>query len=312
MDHALYRYRARGEGADRAGPARLQAFALLILEHWEADPAPEARRDPRFVGEYGSFDPDFRNWTQREYGLRIGVFRVLDALEAVGIRPAVAINARLVERVPALVTRLSAMGVEWIAHGLAANQLMHSGLSLAEQRAHIEHSIATLTRATGRPPAGWLSQDWGTTPDTFQLLAQAGLRYTLDWCNDDRPFTLLTEPPLTALPLSPEWDDVQCQWLRNFEPRAHAALAEAAFTRLRSECANGQGPACFGLPIHPWVSGMSSRIAALRGLLARLAGAPDVDWRLPGEVLGHLAEASSIDAPAAGQAGGLQQTGARP
>jgi hypothetical protein len=57
---------------------------------------------------------------------------------------------------------------------------------------------------------------------------------------------------------------------------------------------------------------MSSRVGALRGLLARLASASDVDWRLPGEVLGHLAEACSIDAPAAWQAGGPQQTGARP
>jgi allantoinase len=312
MDHDLYRYRARNDVIGRTGPTRLQAFAVLILEHWDADPAPDARRDPRFVGEYGSFDPDFRSWTQREYGLRIGVFRVLDALNDAGIRPAIAINARVVERLPALVSRLSALGVEWIAHGIAANQMMHSGLSLAEQRAHIEQSIETLTHATGRSPAGWLSQDWGTTPDTCRLLAQAGLRYTLDWCNDDRPFPLLTEPSLAALPLSPEWDDVQCQWLRNLEPRAHAKLTEAAFTRLRSECANGQGPACFGLPLHPWVSGMSSRIGALRGLLARLASASDVDWRLPGEVLGHLAEACSIDAPAAWQAGGPQQTGARP
>lgn len=312
MDHTLYRYRAREAVVGAAGPTRLQAFALLILEHWDADPPPEARRDPRFVGEYGSFDPDFRSWTQREYGLRIGVFRVLDALDAAGIRPAVAINARLVERLPDLVERLSREGVEWIGHGIAANQMMHAGMTMAEQREHIDQAVATLTRATGRPPAGWLSQDWGTTPDTFGLLAQAGLRYTLDWCNDDRPFPLLTQPPLAALPLSPEWDDVQCQWLRNLEPRAHAALTEAAFMRLRSECAQGLGPACFGLPIHPWVSGMSSRIGALRGLLARLAGTPEVDWRLPGEVLAHLAHACSIDLPATGPADGPERNGARP
>jgi peptidoglycan/xylan/chitin deacetylase (PgdA/CDA1 family) len=325
MDHTLYRYRAPDELTGQTGPTRLQAFALLILEHWDADPAPDARRDPRFVGEYGSFDPDFRSWTQREYGLRIGVFRVLDALKEAGIRAGVAMSARLVERLPGLVDRLSSEGVEWIGHGIAANQLMHSGMTIAEQREHIDHAVSTLTRATGRPPTGWLSQDWGTTPDTFGLLARAGLSYTLDWCNDDRPFALLTEPPLAALPLSPEWDDVQCQWLRNLEPRAHAALTEAAFTRLRSECANGRGPACFGLPIHPWVSGMPSRIGALRSLLARLASAPDADWRLPGEVLAHLAEACSIKPPPtagqaagcgaeqrAGQAGGPERPGARP
>lgn len=293
MDHPLYHYRSRHEAVCQSGPTRLQAFAVIVLEHWDADPVAGARRDPRFVGEYGSFDPDFRSWTQREYGLRIGIFRVMDALVAAGIRPAVAISATLVERLPKLVERLIPFGVEWIAHGLAANRLMHSDMSLDEQRHHIAHAVDVLTECTGTAPAGWLSQDWGTTPHTFDLLAQAGLRYTLDWCNDDRPFELLTSPPLWALPLSPEWDDVQCQWLRNLEPRAHAALTETAFARLRDECVQGRGPACFGLPIHPWVSGMSSRIGALRGLLSRLALEREVDWRLPSEVLEALARNSA-------------------
>lgn len=296
MDHTLYRYRARDESAGQGQPTRLQAFALVILEHWDADPAPEARRDPRFVGEYGSFDPDFRSWTQREYGLRIGLFRVLDALKAAGLRPAVALSARLVERLPALIDRLCAQGVEWVAHGVSANQMMHAGLSQEEQRQQIGEAMATLTRATGRAPAGWLSQDWGTTPDTFQLLAEAGLKYTLDWCNDDRPFALLTKPALAALPLSSEWDDVQCQWLRQLAPRAHATLTRTAFDRLRGECARGQGPACFGLPIHPWVSGMSSRIAALRELLLQLARATDVDWGMPSDVLARLAPVCGLTA----------------
>ncbi|MEN9774006.1 MAG: hypothetical protein RL322_1076 [Pseudomonadota bacterium] len=286
MDHDLYAFRARTRPAQgRHPPARLTAFVVLVLEHWDADPPAGHRRDPRFVGEYGSFDPDFRNWTQREYGLRIGVFRILDALTQVGLRPAVAINARLVERLPDLIDRLEALGVEWIAHGLAANQMMHAAMPLSEQRAHIEEATHILARRMGRSPAGWLSQDWGTSPETWELLAQAGYQYTLDWCNDDAPFPLQTSRPLMAVPLSPEWDDVQCQWLRNLEPRAHAALTERALVRLLDECRNGHGPACFGLALHPWVSGMSSRIGALRSLLSRIAALSDVNWQMPGEIV---------------------------
>ena len=137
----------------------------------------------------------------------------------------------------------------------------------------------------GQRPTGWLSQDWGTSPDTFELLAEAGLRYTLDWCNDDQPYRLDTSPALTAVPLSAEWDDVQCQWLRHLAPQDHAALAQQAFDRLHQECAAHQRGAVFGLALHPWVCGMASRIGALRALLRTLRGRDGVAWVQPGELV---------------------------
>lgn len=292
MDHSLYRYSAlplRPRPSWHGGEPGLRAFVVLCLEHWEALQPEGAVRDPRFVGEFGSFTPDYRSWTQREYGLRIGVFRVLDALRAAGLRPAVAANAHVLGRVPALVEQLRDWGCEWIGHGLVANSLMHSRMPMDEQRAHIAQSLELIERHTGRRPLGWLSQDWGTTPQTFDLLAEAGLRYTLDWCNDDQPYAMSapsggTLAPLTAVPLSPEWDDVQCQWLRHLAPRAHAELALQAFDRLRAECAHDGRAAVFGLALHPWVCGMSSRIAALRELLQALRARTDVRWCDPGEL----------------------------
>lgn len=291
MDHLLYRYSAlptRPRAPHAAGQAGLKAFVVLCLEHWEALPAEGALRDPRFVGEFGSFTPDYRSWTQREYGLRIGVFRVIDALRAQGLRPAVAANAQVLARVPALVEQLRDWGCEWVGHGLAANALMHSRMSHAEQRSHIAQSLDLMESHAGRRPIGWLSQDWGTTPETFSLLAEAGLRYTLDWCNDDQVYALSQtadgQQPLLAVPLSAEWDDVQCQWLRHLPPRVHAELCLQAVDRLRSECAREQRQAVFGLALHPWVCGMSSRIAALRELLQQLRAREDVQWCDPGEL----------------------------
>lgn len=314
MDHELYRYRALKQrpladvGHDSGqvrvsspaadGLVALQAFVVLFLEHWVAEPAPEALRDPRFVGEYGSFSPDYRSWTQREYGLRVGIFRVMDALREAGLRPVVAANALAVQRLPRLVQQLQDMGCEWVGHGMAATELMHSRLSVEEQRVHIRCSLEALQEATGTQVQGWLSQDWGTTPHTFALLAEAGLRYTLDWCNDDQPYPLLTEPALWAVPMSAEWDDVQCQWFRHLAPRDHAALALQAFDRLRQECADGTRSAVFGLPVHPWVTGMSSRIGAFKRLLSELRSRPGVKWCVPSEILLDLQTgAPSICAP---------------
>jgi peptidoglycan/xylan/chitin deacetylase (PgdA/CDA1 family) len=249
------------------------------------------------VGEFGSFTPDYRSWSQREYGLRVGIFRVIDALKTAGIRPVIAANAMALDRLPGLVRLFQDWGCDWLAHGLAATRMMHSGMPLDEQRQHIAASIAALAHATGVQPLGWLSQDWGTTPDTPQLLADAGIRYTLDWCNDDQPYALTTTPSLLSVPLSAEWDDVQCQWLRQVSPRDHADLAVAAFDRLHRECAMHQRSAVFGLGLHPWLSGMPSRIAALRRLLARLRAYPDVHWTTPGALLQHVPETTRHGLP---------------
>lgn len=281
MDHGHYSYRARTSGG---GDGTLLAFVVLFLEHWDAEPAPDSMRDPRFVGEFGSFTPDYRSWTQREYGLRVGIFRVLDALQACGLRFAVAANAHAVQRLPQLVHRLQQTGCEWVAHGLSSTRLMHSRMPQQEQAAHIQTSLDALHAATGQRPAGWLSQDWGTTPQTFSLLASKGLRYCMDWCNDDEPYRLRTSPPLWAVPLSAEWDDVQCQWLRHLSPRQHAGLALQAFDRLSQECQQSRRSAVFGLPLHPWVCGMSSRIGALKDLLAQLRAHEGARWVLPGEI----------------------------
>lgn len=292
MDHRHYDYSALpARSAKRwSHGGWVAAYAVLFLEHWEFVPPEGAVRDPRLVGEFGSFYPDYRSWTQREYGLRLGIFRVIEALQAAGIRPCIAANAMAVERLPKLVRQFEAWGCEWVGHGISATRLMHSKLPREAQAAHIEQALSALERATGRRPRGWISQDWGTTPDTFQLLAHAGLRYTLDLPNDEQPYWLHTTPGLLSIPFSAEWDDVQCQWLRFVEPRAHAQLACEAIERIAADCERQSRPAVFNVAVHPWVSGMPSRIGALKEMLARLRQVPNVWWTSPGAIDAEVRE----------------------
>ena len=286
MDHAHYDYSAlpRRPPWKFRNQERVGAYVVLVLEHWDFDPPPGAIRDPRLVGEFGSFDPDYRSWTQREYGLRIGVFRVMEALREAGVTPCVAANARAVERLPQLVSAFNDRGCEWLAHGISATRMMHSRMPVPEQRLHIDESIAAIERNCGQRPTGWLSQDWGTTPDTFQLLADAGITHTLDWPNDEQPFWLKTRPALLSVPMSPEWDDVQCQWLRHVEPRAHAGLVSDGLARIRLECERQDRTAVLGVAVHPWVSGMASRICGLRQMLSLLRAQPGVWWTSPAAI----------------------------
>lgn len=289
MDHPHYRYSALPRRTQAFLPPGLHTFVVLHLEHWDFDAPEGALRDPRFVGEFGSFDPDWRSWSQREYGLRIGAHRLVDALAGQGLAAAVAANALVLPRVPELVEAFSQAGAEWLGHGLAATRLAHSGQALDLQRAQVRDSLRAIREATGQDARGWLSQDWGTTPDTYALLAEAGVHYTLDWGNDDQPYWMepVVNPGgqrLLALPFSSEWDDVQCQWLRNKEPWDHAQLVLDAARRLSAECAREGRAAVMGLGLHPWVWGMPSRIAYLRQMLADLSGVPGLQWTLPGRL----------------------------
>jgi allantoinase len=280
MDHPHYTYSALPQRACKPWPQGqwLAAYAVLFLEHWELLPVPGSLRDPGLSGE---FFPDFKTWSQREYGLRIGIFRVIEALQAHGIQPCIAANAMAVGRLPQLVRLFNDWGCEWLGHGVAATRMMNSNMPRQAQAEHIGQSLDTLQRETGHRPAGWLSQDWGTTPDTFDLLARAGIQYTLDCPNDEQPYWMRTDPPLLALPFSAEWDDVQCQWLRNKEPRAHARLACEAFEQLARECEAQRRCAVFNVSIHPWLTGMPSRFPAFREMLARLRTVPGAWWTGP-------------------------------
>ena len=97
MDHPHYRYSALPGRTEALLAPGLHTFVVLQLEHWDFDAPQGSVRDPRFVGEFGSFNPDWRSWSQREYGLRIGVHRLMDLLAREGIAPAVAANAMVLK-----------------------------------------------------------------------------------------------------------------------------------------------------------------------------------------------------------------------
>ena len=109
------------------------------------------------VGEFGSYVPDYRTWTQREYGNRTGIFRVLDVLDRYQIRAGVAVNALAAERYPYLIEQFKKRKYEFIAHGHSANRMITSKMSEAEEKAE----IADVDRRRSRrrpacgPRAGW-------------------------------------------------------------------------------------------------------------------------------------------------------------
>jgi allantoinase len=275
MDHDVYPYSPiEGRPPFRLpGGARVAVFILLHLEHRELTPPAGAYRDPRFRGEFGDFQPEYRTWTYREYGDRVGVFRLLSLFDAFSLPVSVAINAAAAERRPNLVREARSRGYELIAHGLSATQMITSRMSEDEERRHIAESRERLQRAAGVTPRGWLGQDYGVTARTSRLLAEAGFAYTLDWPNDEQPYWQNPDRSLVAVPSQPDWDDVQTLLLRRVPVHSFPQLVRDAIERLVAE---RDGARVFGLGVHPWMFGAPHRIRYLREALDAVAGASGV------------------------------------
>lgn len=267
MDHDLYAFSALPKRVPLPWPegARMAVCVLIHLEYWELEPPEDAKRDTRFTGEYGFYFPEYRPFTQREYGNRIGLFRVLKALQGRELALTVAANASALERYPRAVEVLQSLGAEFVAHGEYQSRMITSQMSEDEERAVIARTTDTFERVLGQRPRGWLGPDSGESPRTPQLLAEAGYDHLLDWPNDDQPYLFQTTPPMVSIPNQMEWDDVTALWLRKVpNPRYPGLVGEAA------EALVGEGGRSFMLSLHPWVIGQPHRIRYLREALDRL------------------------------------------
>jgi allantoinase len=277
MDHAHYPFRTLAEAPRFVWPdgARIAFTVTLMLEHWQLNPPEGADRDPRIVSPLGGFQPDWLTWSQRQYGARVGIFRLLEALDRFAITPSVALGAGAARQYPELVDECSRRGACFLAHGTHATRRITSRMTEAEERAYIAESRSALQAATGRPPQGWAGQDFNGSDRTTALLAEAGFGYTMDWANDDRPYLMgpYAGRHLLALPPQPEWNDHECMWLRRVRPEIWAdGVVEA------SDFLHNEGGAVFNLTLHPYVIGQAHRIRYLNEALTRILAKSGV-WR---------------------------------
>jgi len=271
MDHAHYPFRTLPQAPRFIWPdgASIALTVTVMLDYWELTPPADASRDPRIVSPLGNFVPDWLTWSQREYGARVGIFRILETLDQFGITPSVALGTAAAKRYPELVDELMRRNACFMAHGDFATRRLNSRMTQAQERDLIAESRDQIAVVTGTPPLGWCGQDFNESADTPALLAAAGFIYTTDWANDDRPYLLgpYGGRHLLALPPQPEWNDLECMWLRRVTPPVWADCVADAFAFLHEE-----GGGVFNLTLHPWITGQAHRIRWLRDALSRTLG----------------------------------------
>lgn len=290
MDHTHYEWspmikRHRLEWPEQA---RVALCVIVSLEHTEwLPPEDSVQASPHAAGMIRRPYPDYSRLTHREYGHRVGIFRILEVLEKHGIVPTIAMDALTAEHYPYLVKHCQQLGCEFIAHGVAATRMITNDMSAEVEQAYIRTALDTITRATGGEcPSGWLGAEYGESSRTPQLLAAAGVRYVCDWVNDEQPYRMTTpEGELFALPMMLELDDVHALWERRVKTPRYGKLLQEGFNRLYADGAdNGR---LLVLHLHPWLMGQPSRIRyldeALQAMMRRQGiwtahGSEIIDW----------------------------------
>ena len=270
-DHDLYAWSALHERAPVTWPQGLVAVWFCIsLEWFPITPSDTPFRAP---GHMQTAFPDYRHYTARDYGNRVGAWRLLDALGQADASASFATNAAVAERYPELLRAVQAGGHEVIAHSTDMNGTIDSSLSEEAERALITDAVARLTAAAGEAPKGWLSIARSQSFHTVNLLKDSGLRYCCDWVNDELPYRMTNG--LINLPLNHELSDRTIIANQQQSADSWAQSLEDAFDWLATEAASSGGGRMLPIHVTPYIMGLPYRIAAFESLLARLAARPE-------------------------------------
>lgn len=280
MDHPHYEWNPITTRPSIKWPSgdRVALAVVVNLECIEQESPQGAYHLPSL---YSRGVPDYRNMSHRDYGHRVGIFRVLDVLEKYGIRPTVALDAVTIINYPWLVKYISERDCEVIAHGISLSQIISSRMTEESERSYIKETIDVIEKGFGFRPKGWLGTEYGESSITPRLLAESGIEYLCDWVNDEQPY-LMTTPvgKIFSLPLLLDLDDQFALKDRGFEVDVYSRMIKMAFDRIYQDSTTSGR--LMVLHIHPWIMGQPFRIGYLDEALDYIVSRHSV-WKASGD-----------------------------
>ncbi|MEU6186507.1 polysaccharide deacetylase family protein [Nocardia sp. NPDC047038] len=291
MDNELFEY---SPIVDRPplrwpGGARVAFYVGLNVEHYRVD-RPSTSIFPGTAG----LAPDPLNYGWRDYGPRVGIWRVIEVLDRHGIRASALLNSDVAERYPQIIAAGVRRDWAWLAHG-KNNSIFQPDVPAEEEGAYLADVVATIERATGRRPRGWMGPALTESFRTPSLLAELGLGYVLDWTNDDQPYPL-SVPGVLSVPYSVELNDNTLFLGKATSGPDFVRMVRDQFDQLYAESADSGR--VMALALHPFVIGQAFRIRYLDEALAYVSGHPGVWLTTSDEIAAHYSSASVLAEPA--------------
>lgn len=277
-DHDLYAWSAIRDRPPIRWPGghRLAIWPVILSEFFPLTPSDTPFRAP---GHMATAFPDYRHYTARDYGNRVGIWRLLDAFEARGLRASVAMNVAVAERYPALLDAVLSGGHEIIAHSADMNATIDGSLSEPAEAAIIAETRARWT-ALGQHPTGWHSIARSQSFRTPDLLLAHGFTWCCDWPNDDQPWAFANG--LINLPLNHELSDRQ---ILNTQAAGIDSYAEQIADA--AQCLASEGGRILPLALTPYIIALPYRIAAFEALLDRLIARGDCWFATGAAIIGE-------------------------
>lgn len=234
--------------------------------------------------------PDIRNYAWRDYGLRVGIWRLFELFDELGLPACHLVNTAVYDHAPQVMERIRARGDEIVGHG-RTNSERQGDLSEDEERILIREATDAIRAREGRPPAGWLGPWISESAVTLDLLKEAAYRYVLDWPCDDQPVWLRTRGgPILSVPYPIELNDSPALLNRHHGMAEFIDMAIDQFEELLRQSA--AQPLVCGLSLHTFVVGQPFRLAQLRRGLRHIVEHPQADrvwFTRPGEIADHVA-----------------------
>ncbi|TPG37136.1 polysaccharide deacetylase family protein [Mycolicibacterium hodleri] len=226
--------------------------------------------------------PDLVNTAWRDYGNRVGAFRLFELLRRLGIPPTVLLNTDVYDEAPAVMEAARATSAEIVGHGRSNSDTL-SGMTPEAERAYLADVADRIRHQEGSSPGGWSSPWLSHTPDTLNLLVATGYRYLLDLRLDDQPVWLSTESgPLLAIPYAAELNDSSTMVGRSVSARDFADMIVDEFTELHT--AAEHTPLVMSVVLHSFISGVPFRLRAIGQALERIAASEGVWLTTPREI----------------------------
>jgi allantoinase len=271
MEHGRFAYSPIAKRAKPTLPngARVAVWVVPNVEHYHYD-----KPAMSMAQMTANLRPDVLNYAWRDYGARVGIWRLMDILERQGFKVTAALNSEVVTHYPQIIEEGNRLGWEWMAHG-PNNSMLFTGMPEDQEKAIIAHVLDAIAKGTGKKSRGWLGPALTETDHTLDLLAGAGIEYVADWCNDEQPYAMKTHHgSIVAMPYTLEVGDIPVFLFHGGSGDDFYRMIVDQFDQLYEEGATM--PRFMSIALHPFLVGHPFRARHLEKALAHIRKRQDV------------------------------------
>ncbi|TAN24948.1 MAG: polysaccharide deacetylase, partial [Actinomycetota bacterium] len=258
------------------GDAAVAVWVIPNVEYYPYD-KPGASVNDRAAAAM----PDVLNHSWRDYGVRVGIWRLLECFDEIGVKVSATLNSDVCDEYPRLIEEGAKRGWEWIGHG-TNNSMRLQSMSESEETELVKNVLDRIEQGVGVRPRGWLGPGLSESHNTLDILQRRGVEYVCDWVADDLPFWMEAGGGrILSVPYSIEMNDMELVLRQRLTGPEYQQRLLDQYEQLRAEGIRQNRGRVMAIPVHPFLMGQAHRIRYLADALGEIAANGDT-WLATG------------------------------